>query len=188
MRSHYELDLIKPYYKLAADFKTDMQQKLSLAMAHGYSFTTGLSPNDLIRFITEKKIILPRSMYKNNFRLIRSLMAGLIRYKSGDLYGVYDIHNELASVAMFAWINNQINLIFQVVATDQLNTFAHFFLIDRFVAKYSETNTTLVFDSAIKSLTPLNYAAFGARETNHVEIIHNGLPFPLNFIYSLLYL
>ena len=180
IRTRYELDLIKPYYKLAGDFSPEMQQKLDMAMAHGFSFITGLSPNDLIQFITKKKITLPGPVTRHNFRLLRSIMAGLIRYKSGELYGVYDSHNELASIALFAWINNQINLIFQVVAADKQNHFAHLFLIDRFVDKYSETNTTLVFDSVIKPLSPIRYKDFGARETNHIEIIHNALPFPLN--------
>lgn len=179
MRTHYELDLIKPYYKLSGAFDSEMQRKLNLAMARGFSFISGLSTNDLLRFISEKKISVPRPCRQHNFKLLRSIIAGLLRYKSGELYGVYDSHNELASVGLFAWINNRINLIFQVVAIDQLNDFAHLFLIDRFVEKYSETNSTLVFDSTIKSLSPTCYKEFGAHETNHFEVIRNKLPFPL---------
>jgi hypothetical protein len=180
MRTRYELDLIKPYYKLSGFYSPGLQQQIILAMARGFSFIMGLSPNDMIRFIVKKQFRLPKALTRHNFRLLRSVMAGLIRYKSGELYGVYDSHNELASIGLFAWINYQINLIFHVVADDRLNDFAHLFLIDRFVDKYSETNTTLVFDSAIIPLPKIDYKDFGARETNHVEIIRNELPFPLN--------
>lgn len=182
LRTHYELDLIQPYYKLVGDFDAGIQRKLHLAMTRGFSFISGLAPNDLILFITNNKIKVPPEMSKHNFRLLRSIIAGLIRYKSGELYGVYDNHNELASAALFAWINNRISMIFQVVATNHLADFAHLFLIDRFVEKYSETNTTLVFDSSIKSSSAIYYVDLGARETNHFEIIRNGLPFPLNIL------
>jgi hypothetical protein len=177
----YELDLIKPYYKIAGGFTPDTKQKLNHAMARNFSFITGMSPNDLIRFIIEKKIRLPRPMMNNHFKLTRSLIAGLMQYKSGELYGVYDNHNELASAALFAGNNSRINLIFQVVATDKMIDYAHFFLIDRFVNKYAETNTTLTLDSSIKYLSALPYKDFGACETHHAELMRNLLPFPLNF-------
>jgi hypothetical protein len=182
MHTRFELDVIKPYYKLSADFAPDLQCKLNLAMAYGFNFSAGLSPNNLIRFITEKKIRLPREVYRHDYRLLRSLVAGLIRYKSGELYGVYDQHNELSSVSLLAWINTRINLIFQVIAPDKIQNYPHLFFIDRILDKYSETNTTLLFESVNVPYSPTLYKDFGARETNCLEIFRNKLPFPHNLL------
>jgi hypothetical protein len=107
-------------------------------------------------------------------------MAGLIRYKSGDLYGLFDQHNEISSVALVAWMNNRINLVFQATAPDKIKDFPDLFLIDRIIDKYSETNTTLLFDSVIFMKYPVMFKEFGARETTSIEIFQNKLPFPRN--------
>lgn len=181
--THYELDLIKSYYKLSGDYDLEIQNKINQAVTKGYSFITGLSPNDLIQFIAENKIRVSHEISRNNFRRMRSIIAGLISYKSGGLYGVYNEFNELVSVALFAWINSQINTVFHVVTRENTDNFAHLYLIDRFVEKYAETNTTLVFDAAIISLSPDFYKCFGTHEASKIEIIRNTLPFPLNILF-----
>lgn len=182
IQKRFELDLIKPYVKLTGDFSPELQRRLNIAMAHGYYFSAGLSPNDLIRFITEKKIRTSREIYQHDYRLLRTVMIGLIRYKSGELYGLFDQHNELSSVALVAWMNSRINLIFQTTAPDKLRDFPDLFLIDRIIDKYSETNITLFFDSGSTPNLPVPYSDFGARETTYLEIFKNKLPFPYNFL------
>lgn len=178
----YELDLIKPYHKLAADIAPDMQRKLNLAVAHGLFYSAGLSPNDMIRFITDKNIQVPQELYQNDYRLLRTVVAALIRYKSGELFGVYDRHNELSSVSLLAWTRNQVHLIFQVIAPDNIRDYPHLFLIDRIMDKYAETNTTLLLETSGIPFSPALYRDFGARETRCHEIVHNKLPFPINML------
>jgi hypothetical protein len=182
VRTRYELDLIEPYYRLAADITPDLQTKLNLAMANGFSYSAGLSPGNLINFIQGKRIRLPRALYRDDFRLLRSVIAGLISHKSGELFGVYDRHNELSSVSLFAWTNARINLIFQVVSPDRIQDYPHLFLIDRIIDKYSETRTTLLFESVDLPFPSVLYRDFGARETTCLEIFRNRLPFPLNLL------
>jgi hypothetical protein len=182
IRQRFELDLIKPYHKLAGDFVPDLRRKLNMAVALKFSFIKGLAPNDLIHFIVENKIRVDKTISNNDFRLLRTIIAGLIRYRSGELYGVYNQHNDLASAALFTWFNNHINLLFQVVAPDQQQNLPGLFLIDRFIDKYSETNTILSFDPPFESLYPSQLIDFGARESCFPEITRDQLPFYVKLI------
>jgi hypothetical protein len=178
--NRFELDLIEPYFRMAADFTAELQRRLNLAMARGFYLSSGLSPNDLIRFIREHKITVSKAFKDHHYRLLRSVIAGLISYKAGELYGIYDARNELTSVALIAWFNTRINLICQVTNPGRKKDFPHMFLIDRIIDKYAETSTTLLFDQGIDPSYVSGYKDFGAKETSYIEIIHNKLPFPFN--------
>jgi|WetSurSiteA1Bulk_404760.scaffolds.fasta_scaffold00571_5 hypothetical protein len=182
----YELDLIKAYHRLSSDYSPDLKRRLNMATGNGYSFSGGLSPNELIRFIAEKKIRLPNEITRNHFRLLRSVMAGLIRYKSGELCGVYDHHNELSSVALIDWFGTRINLVFQVIAPEKFQDAPHLFLIDRIINKYAETNTTLLFESVNTPTLPVTYQDFGANKSHWLEVLRNKLPFPQKWLINYL--
>ncbi len=182
IHKRFELDLILPYFKLTAGYAPDLSRRLNIAMAHGYYFSAGLSPNDMIRLIAQEGIPAPRVIKQNDYRLLRTVIAGLIRYKSGELYGLFDQHNEISSIALVAWMNNRINLIFQATAPNKIKDFPDLFLTDRIIDKYSETNTTLLFDPGFIMNSPVLFKDFGARETTCIEIYKNNLPFPLNLL------
>ena len=181
LKSRFELDLIKPYYKLAGDFDAGIRQKLHLATAKGMSFIKGLSPNDLILLVIEKNIPVDATISANNYRLLRTVMAGLIRYKSGEICGVYNQHNNLASAGLFAFAKNTINLLFQVTSPDQYQDFPNLLLIDRFIEKYAETNTTLLFGVPVNPAEALPFTGFGARSSTSAVITRNNLPFFIRF-------
>jgi hypothetical protein len=185
-RRNFELDLIKPYIKLSADFVPELQRKLNIAMARGYYFSAGLTPHDLFRLIKDRKIRINRELSRHDFRLLRTVITELIRYKSGELYGLFDQHNEISSVALVAWMNNNINLIFQVTAPDKVQDYSDLFLIDRIIDKYSETNTTLQFAGRSGPDLPHRYHEFRARETTYVEIVRNNLSFPFKLLINYL--
>jgi len=178
----YELDLIEPYNKLSGNFKPALRAKLNLAMAHRFNMVKGLSPNDLIQFITRHGINTGVAVSVHNYRLLRTIIAGLIRYKSGELFGVYNNHNQLASIVLLSWFINRLYLQYQVTDPDQLQNFPHLFLIDRIIEKYAETHSTLTFEFQPESPNPFYYTDFNARESQLVKIIHNKLPFYLKLL------
>jgi len=180
----YEIDLIKPYHKLASDFAPGIRLGLNLATAHGHSFVKSLAPNDLIRFITLNKIRIDAPLHFENYRLLRALIAGLIRYKSGELVGVYNQHNELSAVGLLTLMNNRISLLFHVSLPGQENE-AFLFLIDRIVEKYAESNVTLILECPRTSETCKYFTDFAAREGIIPNIKHNGLPFLVKMFSSL---
>ena len=178
-RVHYNLDLIEPYYKLVRHFAPELRQKINLAIARRLSFIKGLSPNDFILFLQRHRIRLDRPVRDQNYRILRSIVASLIRNNAGDLFGVYNEHNDLASVGLFAWINNRIILLFHAVDPEQERDQPHLYLIDRIIDKYSETNSTLSFHFSNKTLTPEIYTNFGAEEIRLNEVASGRMPFYL---------
>ncbi len=178
--TNYEIDLIKPFPKLKAGYSQGLAKRLEMASSDHLSFIAGLSHNALFEFILEKKIRIPRVIRMRDFRLFKLVTAGLTRYKSGELYGVYDRYNELISVACFGWYNNQIHLIFHLNDPGLVENHAASFMIDRFVNKFAETSSTLIFSPGAPSGSFVDYAGFGAHATNHKEILSNKFSFPLN--------
>ncbi len=182
LHKRFELDLILPYFKLTAGYTPDLSRRLNITMANGYYLSPGLSPNEMISLIDKNRIPAPRIIKKHNYRLLRTVMAGLIQHNSGELYGLFDRYNEISSVALVAWMNNRINLVFQATAPDKIKDFPDLFLIDRIIDKYSETNTTLLFDSGFIMNYPVLFKEFGARETTSIEVFKNKLTFPCNLL------
>jgi hypothetical protein len=168
--SRFELDLIKPYFKMAADFNPALRVKLNLAFARGFTLVKGLSTLDLTRFITKNRIKLPRKISVHNYKMLRMVIAGLVRYKSGSLYGLYDSKNELTAAALFGWYNNHIYQLFLVSSPDQDMNYPRLFLIDRFLENYAETNSTLSFEWPLEQKNPGQYTDFAARESLLPEI------------------
>jgi hypothetical protein len=182
-KRRYELDLIKPYYKLSFDYPADLKRKLNIAMARGQFFSAGLSPQDLISFILENRITVSGDLRRHQFRLLRTVLAGLLQYRTGEICGLYDEHNQLSSVALLAWINNQIYLILQVTDPKKEQLFADLFLIDRIIDKYSETQTSLLLLPEYTGIAHFPFQSFGAQETSCLEITHNHLPIPFRWLF-----
>lgn len=182
-KKRYELDLIKPYYKLSFVYPADLKRKLNIAMARGQFLSTGLSPHDLISFIIDTRITLPGDLRRHQFRLLRTVMAGLLQYRAGEICGLYDEHNQLSSAALLAWINNQVCLILQVTDPQKEQQFSDLFLIDRIIDKYSETQTSLLLLPDYTGQPRFPYQAFGARGTSRLEITHNRLPIPFRWLF-----
>jgi hypothetical protein len=173
----FELDLIKPYHRLVENFDPVLRTRLNQAMARRYTLAKGVSLQELIRFITVQGIPLEKEVTLDNYRFLRTLISEMIRYKSGELYGILDQNNQLASVALFSWFYSRITLQFQYTAPGRLQDFPHLFLIDRFIEKYAETNSTLSFEFPAEPATPEKYTGFSARESHLMEISINNLPF-----------
>jgi len=180
-RKKYELDLIKPYHRLVEDFNPVLRSKLNLAMTRRFTLVKGLTPRDLVQFIALHNIQIKKTTDKN-FENLQSIITGLIRYKSGELYGIYDQHHQLASIALFSWFISRLYLQFHVTAPEQKQNYPQLFLIDRFIEKYAETNSTLSFEYPAESGNPDQFTDFAANESHLVEITSNKLPLYLKIL------
>jgi len=177
--TYYELDLIRPYLKTVNAYTLECRNKLHLASAKQYSISRGISPNDVISLIKLKNINLDATVREENFKLLRMLIASLVRYKAGELYGAYNHVNMLTSVALFVWSHTSVILLFTAATEEAIADNAHLLLYDRFIEKYSETNITLNFQYTDAHHTPKVYTSFGAAESHFQRIQMNHLPFYL---------
>ena len=183
---HFSLDLIRPYHKIVENFDVELRRRLNRSVARQQIFIKGLSPNDLINFIRTRRIPVDHFIRNNHFRILRSLIASLIRNGTGELVGVYDRHNNLSSAAVFAWINYRIILLFMAVDPRQAEETPHLFLIDRIIDRYAETNSILSFEFLNNDLTAEIIRGFGAGESSLMEVTSGKIPFYLRPFMSLL--
>ena len=178
----FSLDLIRPYYRISQNFTPEMQNLLHRAVTGQPELSKGISPNDLISFIKKRGVIVDRSLKMNDFRILRAIMAGLIRTNSGELYGIYDTDHKLTSVGILAWLKNRLFLIFLAVNPHQGILNPHLFLIDRIIDKYSETNSILNFDYLSSQITNEIYGSFGAVESAITFVTGGKLPSYAKFL------
>ncbi|MBN1159306.1 MAG: hypothetical protein JXA61_07980 [Bacteroidales bacterium] len=175
--THYVLDLIIPYFRITQSFTPGLRVKIYRSVARKLSFVRGLTPNDLILFLLKHRIPVDRVVGAGNFAVLRSMMASLIRTRTGDFYGVYNEHNDLAAVAVLAMVNSRIITLFLAADPEQIDENPHLFMIDRIIEKFSETNTTLSFEFFSSHFTPEVYLSFGARKTTVTEVRSGRMPF-----------
>jgi hypothetical protein len=178
-QTYYELDLIRPYMKTVGDYSWECRNKLHLASAKRYSINRGISPNDVISLLKLRKIKIDSKIREKNYKLLRMLIASLVRYKACELYGAYNNVNMLASIALFVWSHTGVILLFAATTEEAIRDNAHLLLYDRFIEKYSETNITLNFQYTDAHHTSNLYNGFGAAESHFQRIRMNHLPFYL---------
>jgi hypothetical protein len=173
----HELDLIRPYMRTVSEYSLECRNRIHLASARQYNIIRGLTPNDVIGFLKHEKIPTEKAIMANDYKMLRMLLASLIRYKTGELYGAYNGMNKLSCMALFIWSNTSVILIFAAATRNAVEDNAHLLLYDRFIEKYSETNITLNFEHKDIHHTPALYSSFGATESHFQQIRMNRLPF-----------
>jgi len=172
----FSLDLIRPYYRISQNYDPAMQNRLHMAVSQQPELTKGISPNDIIGFIKEHGIKTDVLLKRDNYRILRAVMSGLIRTHSGDMYGVYDSAGKLSSVGILSWVNTRLILLFIAFDPGNIILNPHFFLIDRIIDKYSETNSTLNFEFESQQVAPEIYRSFGAAESPVTRVTGGRIP------------
>jgi len=175
--SFCELDLIRPYSKTVTNYSPSCRNMLRLATARQYNVISGIAPNDIITFIKKEKVFVDSAVREDDFKKLRMLIASLLRYKTGELFGIYNNVNMLSCIAVFLWSNNNVILMFAAATKEAIADHAPLLLCDKFIEKYSENNVTLLFEFRDKYLTPDGYRGFGAAESHYQRLHLNRIPF-----------
>jgi hypothetical protein len=174
---YYELDLIRPYVKIIKGYSPENQSKLHLAVAKQYNVVRGIAPNEIISMLKREKIKLAENIGNDDFKLLRMMLSAVIRYKAGELYGVYNEVNMLDGAVLFTWYTNQISVLFAFATKKAILENAHRLMLDKFIEKNAETNTTLGFHCINSAHTPDFYRSFGATTSYFQRVQMNSLPF-----------
>ncbi len=176
-KSHFELDLIKPYQKIVRSYDKELREKLVKAREYKLTVLKGISPNELF----ELNINLRKSNHhyigEGQSRLLRSLISTSFRYNFGELYGVYDAFNTLCCVAFFVWSESRAILLYVVTTPEGIQEYAFHFLVDHFIQVNSSRFITLNFDYSEPKGSKDVYKEFGAIESDYQNIIKNRIPF-----------
>lgn len=176
-RSHFELDLVKSYYKIAKNYDASLKEKLSKAKKYKLSPLKNISPNlllDLYKSHSQSNKNIHKD--EDDIKTLRMLISTSLRYRFGELFGVYDAYNNLCSAAFFVWSENRAILISCCTTNDGIEENAFPFLIDHFIQLYSNKFVTLIFDHFESHDCVEVYQQFGAIESQFQNIVKNRLP------------
>lgn len=174
-KSHFELDLIKNYDKIRKNYSESLKNKLIVSEKNKLSVIKGIQPSDFIDIIETQP-----SMYCQNedhLKLIRMLVSTSLKYRFGEIYGVYDRFNTLVSTAFFLWSHNKSILLYALTKPEKSTEFAFHYLIDRYLYNYSGRYITLSFDFSLNKEMFEAYKDFGAIESKFHNIKKYRIPF-----------
>jgi len=176
----YQLDLINPYDLLYKSYSENTRRNIKKAISQNVSILTAVTVNEFIKFAKENLTKKIENFTEANFATLRMLISILIRYKSGEIYGAFTEKNELCAVAFFASAHNKSIYLLGTSNAKGFENKGMFLLIDTFIKKNSEHNTTLDFEgSRIEGIARF-YSTFGAVESKYPTIKRSKFPFLFN--------
>ncbi len=176
----YELELIKDYESLFRRYKNNTIRNIRKAIQNKISIVAGLKPNDVINLIYSSG---STPTYKEtDLAIIRKLIAGAARKKSGQLYGAYTNKNSLCAIGFFVHSNKKVCFLLSVANHEAKETGAMFLLIDEFIKQYASRNMILDFEGSNIEGIARFYAGFGAKPFNYPSIKINKLFYPLRWL------
>lgn len=158
----HEIDIILPYSKISERYSNIFQKDLQYSKKNKISVLQGLSPNDLIKFITAKKTFSYPSLQKKDINQLRMLMAYGMRYNLSEVYAAYTAENNLCALALFMLSKNKIYVVLSAANPWGLKTNAFYAIIDKFIQKHCEKNVTLNIENLIVKNKPDFFTGLGA--------------------------
>lgn len=176
-KSHFELDLIKPYQKILKSYCKELREKLNKAKDFKLTVLKGISPNELFDLNTNLQGTNLCSLKADQSRLLKGLISTSFRYNFGELFGVYDAFNTLCCAAFFIRSESRAILLYTATSPDGIKEHAFHFLIDHFIQVNSGRFITLNFDILESTGFKDVFKEFGAIESDYQNIIKNRIPF-----------
>ena len=165
----YEIDLILPYAKITDRYSNSFQKILQETKKNKLSVIQGLSPNELIHFITHKGTFTQPVLGKNEINQLRMILAYGLRYNLSEVYAAYSSDNNLCAIAFFMLSKYKIYLILSAANKIGLKTNAIYSIIDKFIQKHCEKNVTLNIENVAIKNKPEFYTGLGANPLKYQQ-------------------
>jgi len=179
-RITYELELIRDYESIFRKYKKNTIRNIRKAIQNKITIVPGLKPNNVIDLINSSGN--KQNFKEQDFAVIRKLIAGAGRKKSGQLFGAYTNNNSLCAAGFFVHSNKKVCFILSVANDEAKEAGAMFLLIDEFIKQYASRNMILDFEGSNIEGIARFYAGFGAKPYNYQAIKINKLFYPLRLI------
>ncbi len=175
----YELDLIRSYRKIYADFNANTKRNIKRSRKHNLSVSKHISLKDFLSLLKETK---GKELNLESLNILRRIIPFTIRYNLGTTYGAYDEKNNLVAVAYIVKSNNK--AIYHLAASNERGKEmrAMFGIIDSFIFENAEKNLTLDFEGSMVDSIARFYRGFGATPVQYLNARRNRLPWPLSVL------
>jgi len=178
-RVTYELDLIKPYQKNYRTYSTNTRRNLKKAQKNKIHVSRSVNVNELINFAKTHLKNKIQAYQEAEYNMLRIIVSMALRYRVGEIYGAYDMHNTLCAAGFFLLSHNKSIFLLSVTSHEGKDNRAMFALIDHYIKKYSERNLTLDFEGSNIAGIARFYSGFGATPCNYYHLKRNRLPWAL---------
>lgn len=177
----YQLDLINNYQNLYKSYSQNTKRNIKKAVKEGITVLNAVTVNEFINFTQTNLSPKIKNYRQEHFATLRMLTSVLLRYKAGEIYGAFSKRNELCAVAFFASAHNKTIYLSGTSNDEGYKSKAMFLIVDTFIKKNSEHNTTLDFEgSRIEGIARF-YKGFGAIKSLYPVITRNNFAFIFNF-------
>ncbi|MGC9470654.1 MAG: hypothetical protein ACP5D1_03820 [Bacteroidales bacterium] len=174
------LDLIRPYHQLKRSFHREVKDLVT-----GKSYATGtrlVQPNDLITMWEDHGNDGSTAGKTINLRNARLLAAHAVRYRYGNLWGMYSEANNLSAVCLFISGHQKTHLMYPLETPEGKEEKALCRLINRYLVEHSGRN--LVIETCNQWFNneenPLLF--FGGTTFNGPVLSRNRLPLIFPFL------
>ena len=162
----YELDLINTYQRITKNYHSSLQKKLDNAEKNKITVVKGLMPNDLLKLVNDRFF----SVNKSFIMSLRILSSTTLRYRVGQIYGAYTMHNNICSAVLFLKSNKKVIMLVTAFTEEAIASNAIEKTIDYYLKMHAENDLTLVFENIGHKRMFIDYATFGSKKMNYQTI------------------
>jgi hypothetical protein len=172
----YQLDLIKPYGKIAASYTLNNKRNIKKAQEAGIKVSLGMSPDDFIELfhknLHDKITVLKDAHYK----ILKKIISFAFQFNIGRIYCARDGQNQLQGAAFFILSHNKSIMLAAVSTEEGKENKAMFAIIDEYIRIHAEAYQILDFEGSNIEGVARFYAGFGAQPCEYTTILLNRLP------------
>ncbi len=180
-----ELDLINSYEKIQSKYSKNLIRNLKKAKEHKLNIAKNIKPDEVIRLFRANKGKSIKHLKEADYLRFKRLVYSAVYKGMCDVYGVYDIKNELVAGAIFIRSHHRASFIFSGLSDPGKELGAMPYLIDRYIQDYSNRHLTFDFEGCDDPQLVRFYKSFGAVKTNYFQITINRLSFIHNTLFKL---
>lgn len=172
-RVTYHLDLIGTYSTISSRYSSNTKRNISRAVAYDISVVRGLTALQLVEL---KKANAVSPLSQKHYKILTQLITQSVGNGVGELYGAYNVHNELCAGALFLKSNGKVIYLLASSTDEGKEHRAMFSLVDKYINQNSESNLVLDFEGSNIDSIARFYAGFGASPCEYNHIVINRLP------------
>jgi hypothetical protein len=137
----YQADLIESYDKVSDRYPASLAEILDDQNTKAYKAVTGLTISEVIDFYINNASQLIKT--SGNIKTLRQVLELTFAKGFGELYGVYNVFNDLCAVLFFAGSNQKIFLLYCAVLESEMQQNLTLLAIDKFLSVHQEKPVVL---------------------------------------------
>jgi len=181
---NHELDLIKNYEDLRSKYSDNLARNLKKADKAGLNISRNIKPDDIIDIFRRNRGKDIAHLKESDYSRLKRMTYTCIHKGIADIWGVYNLQNQLCAGAFFFTINKKTIFLFSGLSSEGKECGAMPYLIDSFIREHAGKPVTFDFDGSNDPNLARFYKSFGARELIYQRLYFNRWPWMLKPAYQ----